>query len=175
MLDSETCHAACEAKDRRFDGRFYVAVTSTGIYCRCICPARTPKRQNRRFYPSAAAAERDGFRPCFICRPELAPGLAPVDAPARLAAQAHARIDAGALEERGLESLAAELGVTDRHLRRVMRAQFGASPIEIAQTARLLAAKRLLADTRLSITEIAFASGFQSLRRFNAMVKERYG
>ncbi|MES1201562.1 MAG: AlkA N-terminal domain-containing protein [Pseudomonadota bacterium] len=175
MLDAETCHGACEAKDRRFDGRFYVGVTSTGIYCRCICPARTPKPQNRRFFPSAAAAERDGFRPCFICRPELAPGLAPIDAPARLAAQAHARIESGALEERGLEALAGELGVTDRHLRRVMRAQFGASPIEIAQTARLLAAKRLLADTQLSVTEIAFASGFQSLRRFNASMKERYG
>ncbi|HVY85929.1 MAG TPA: AlkA N-terminal domain-containing protein [Caulobacterales bacterium] len=175
MLDAETCHGACEAKDRRFDGRFYVGVTSTGIYCRCICPARTPKRENRRFFPSAAAAEREGFRPCFICRPELAPGLAPIDAPARLAAQAHVRIEAGALEERGLEALAAELGVTDRHLRRVMNAQFGASPIEIAQTARLLAAKRLLADTQLSVTEIAFASGFQSLRRFNASVKQRYG
>jgi AraC family transcriptional regulator, regulatory protein of adaptative response / DNA-3-methyladenine glycosylase II len=175
ILDPETCHGACEAKDRRFDGRFYVGVTSTGIYCRCICPARTPKRQNRRFYVSAAAAERDGFRPCFVCRPELAPGLAPIDAPARLAAQAFARIEAGALEEHGLEALAGELGVTDRHLRRVMRAQFGASPIEIAQTARLLAAKRLLADTTLSVTEIAFASGFNSLRRFNASVKERYG
>lgn len=175
MLDAETCHAACEAKDRRFDGRFYVGVTSTGVYCRCICPARTPKPQNRRFYVSAAAAERDGFRPCFVCRPELAPGLAPIDAPARLAAQAYARIEAGALEEQGLEALAAELGVTDRHLRRVMRAQFGASPIELAQTSRLLAAKRLLADTNLSVTEIAFASGFRSLRRFNATLKDRYG
>lgn len=174
-LDPEICHAAIEARDRRFDGRFFIGVTSTGIYCRCICPARTPKRENRRFFVSAAAAESAGFRPCFVCRPELAPGLAPIDAPARLAAQAHARIEAGALEEQGLEALAAELGVTDRHLRRVMRSQFGASPIEIAQTARLLAAKRLLADTDLSITEIAFASGFRSLRRFNATLKQRYG
>jgi len=175
MLDAETCHAACAAKDRRFDGRFYVGVTSTGIYCRCICPARTPKPQNRTFWPSAAAAEAAGFRPCLLCRPERAPGLAPIDAPARLAAAAYARIEAGALEEEGLESLAAGLGVTSRHLRRVMNAQFGASPIEIAQTGRLLAARRLLNETALSITEIGFASGFRSLRRFNATMKDRYG
>ena len=127
-LDAETCHAACVAKDRRFDGRFYVGVTSTGIYCRCICPARTPKRENRTFWPSAAAAEAAGFRPCLICRPERAPGLAPIDAPARLAAAAYARIEAGALEEQGLEALADGLGVTSRHLRRVINAQFGAQP-----------------------------------------------
>ncbi|ANP47525.1 AlkA N-terminal domain-containing protein [Candidatus Viadribacter manganicus] len=175
MLDADTCHAACDAKDRRFDGRFYVGVKSTGIYCRCICPARTPKRINRTFWPSAAAAEGAGFRPCLLCRPERAPGLAPIDAPARLAAAAYARIEAGSLEEQGLEALADELGVTSRHLRRVMNAQFGASPIEIAQTGRLLAARRLLNETALSITEIAFASGFRSLRRFNATMKDRYG
>jgi len=175
MLDAEICHAACDAKDRRFDGRFFVGVTSTGIYCRCICPARTPKRQNRTFWPSAAAAEGAGFRPCLLCRPERAPGLAPIDAPARLAAAAYARIEAGALEEQGLEALARELGVTSRHLRRVMNAQFGASPIEIAQTGRLLAARRLLNETALPVTEIAFASGFRSLRRFNATMKDRYG
>jgi len=175
MLDAETCHAACDAKDRRFDGRFYIGVTSTGIYCRCICPARTPKRQNRTFWPSAAAAETAGFRPCLMCRPERAPGLAPVDAPARLAAAAYARIEAGALEEQGLEALAEDLGVTSRHLRRVMNAQFGASPIDIAQTGRLLTARRLLNETALPITEIAFASGFRSLRRFNATMKDRYG
>lgn len=175
MLDAETCHGACDAKDRRFDGRFYVGVTSTGIYCRCICPARTPKRANRTFWPSAAAAEAAGFRPCLLCRPERAPGLAPIDAPARLAAAAYARIEAGALEEAGLEALARELGVTSRHLRRVMNAQFGASPIQIAQTGRLLAARRLLNETALPVTEIAFASGFRSLRRFNHTMKERYG
>jgi AraC family transcriptional regulator of adaptative response / DNA-3-methyladenine glycosylase II len=172
-LDIDIRHAAVEAKDRRFDGRFYIGVKSTGGYCRCICPARTPKRENRSFHLSAAEAA--GFHPCLICRPELAPGHAPIDAPARLAAQAYARIEAGALEEQGLESLAGQLGVTDRHLRRVMNAQFGASPIDIAQTARLLTAKRLLAETNLSVTSIAFASGFRSLRRFNATVKNRYG
>ena len=175
MLDAETCHGACDAKDRRFDGRFYIGVTSTGIYCRCICPARTPKRQNRTFWPSAAAAEAAGFRPCLLCRPERAPGLAPIDAPARLAAAAYARIEAGVLEEKGLEALADDLGVTARHLRRVMNAAFGASPIEIAQTGRLLAARRLLNETALPVTEIAFASGFRSLRRFNAALKDRYG
>jgi AraC family transcriptional regulator of adaptative response / DNA-3-methyladenine glycosylase II len=174
-LDPDICHAACDAKDRRFDGRFYIGVKSTGIYCRCICPARNPKRINRTFWPSAAAAEAAGFRPCLLCRPERAPGLAPIDAPARLAASAYARIEAGALEEQGLEALADELGVTSRHLRRVMNAQFGASPIEIAQTGRLLAARRLLNETALPITEIAFASGFRSLRRFNATMKDRYG
>ncbi len=175
MLDADICHAACDAKDRRFDGRFYIGVKSTGIYCRCICPARNPKRINRTFWPSAAAAEAAGFRPCLLCRPERAPGLAPIDAPARLAAAAYARIEAGALEEQGLEALAGELGVTSRHLRRVMNAQFGASPIDIAQTGRLLAARRLLNETALSVTEIAFASGFRSLRRFNATMKDRYG
>jgi AraC family transcriptional regulator of adaptative response / DNA-3-methyladenine glycosylase II len=175
MLDADTCHAACDAKDRRFDGRFYIGVKSTGIYCRCICPARNPKRVNRTFWPSAAAAEAAGFRPCLLCRPERAPGLAPIDAPARLAAAAYARIEAGALEEQGLEALARELGVTSRHLRRVMNAQFGASPIDIAQTGRLLAARRLLNETALPITEIAFAAGFRSLRRFNATMKDRYG
>ncbi|MBX3511329.1 MAG: DNA-3-methyladenine glycosylase 2 family protein [Hyphomonadaceae bacterium] len=175
MLDAAVCHAACEAKDRRFDGRFYVGVTSTGIYCRCICPARTPKRENRSFWPSAAAAEAAGFRPCLLCRPERAPGLAPIDAPARLAAAAYARIEAGALEEQGLEALAGGLGVTSRHLRRVMNAQFGASPIQIAQTGRLLTARRLLNETALPVTEIAFASGFRSLRRFNSTMKARYG
>ncbi len=175
MLDADTCHAACDAKDRRFDGRFYIGVKSTGIYCRCICPARNPKRVNRTFWPSAAAAEAAGFRPCLLCRPERAPGLAPIDAPARLAAAAYARIEAGALEEQGLEQLAGDLGVTARHLRRVMNAAFGASPIEIAQTGRLLAARRLLNETALPVTEIAFASGFRSLRRFNAALKERYG
>jgi AraC family transcriptional regulator of adaptative response / DNA-3-methyladenine glycosylase II len=175
MLDADTCHAACDAEDRRFDGRFYIGVKSTGIYCRCICPARNPKRENRTFWPSAAAAEAAGFRPCLLCRPERAPGLAPIDAPARLAAAAYARIEAGALEEQGLEELARELGVTSRHLRRVMNTQFGASPIDIAQTGRLLAARRLLNETALPITEIAFASGFRSLRRFNATMKDRYG
>jgi AraC family transcriptional regulator of adaptative response / DNA-3-methyladenine glycosylase II len=175
IIDTATCHAAVDAKDRRYDGRFFVGVTSTGIYCRCVCPARTPKRENRRFFPSAAAAERDGFRPCLLCRPELAPGLAPIDAAERLAHAAVRRIEAGALESSGLATLAAELCVTDRHLRRVMLRVFGATPVEIAQTHRLLTAKRLLKDTDLGMSRVAFAAGFRSVRRFNALFRDRYG
>jgi AraC family transcriptional regulator of adaptative response / DNA-3-methyladenine glycosylase II len=173
-LTAQQAHAAVDAKDARFDGVFYTGVTSTGVYCRCICPARTPKRENRTFHQSAAAAEEAGFRPCLICRPELAQGAAPIDATARLASQALARIEAGALETQGLSELAADLGVTDRHLRRVMVAQFGASPVALAQTHRLLTAKRLLTETDLPITTLAFASGFQSVRRFNVLFQERY-
>lgn len=168
-------HAAAEARDARFDGVFFTCVTSTGIYCRCVCPARMPKRANRIFHRSAAAAEKAGFRPCLLCRPEKAPGAAPIDQKQRLAAQAVSRIEAGALEEQGLDDLARDLGVTARHLRRVTVDVFGAAPIDIAQTHRLLTAKRLLTETQLSVTEIAFASGFQSVRRFNALFLERYG
>lgn len=174
MLTDAQAHAAIEAKDRRYDGAFFVGVTSTGVYCRCICSARTPKRENRRFFPSAAAAEGAGFRPCLLCRPELAPGLSPLEAKDRLAAAALRDIEAGALDERSLAGLAARLKVSDRHLRRSMLAVYGAAPVAIAQTHRLLLAKRLLRDTDLSMTDVAFAAGFQSLRRFNALFQERY-
>src|SRR5277367_5333454 len=174
-LDSNACYRAVRARDRRFDGRFYVAVASTGIYCRPICPARPAKRDNMRFFSNAAAAEGSGFRPCLRCRPERAPGLAPVDAVSRLVGAAVAGIEEHALSSAGVSQLAASLGVSDRHLRRVTEAELGVSPIELAQTQRLLLAKRLLGETRLSQTEIAFASGFGSVRRFNALFKSRYG
>ncbi|MFZ4603872.1 MAG: DNA-3-methyladenine glycosylase 2 family protein [Caulobacterales bacterium] len=174
-MDDASRHAAAEAKDPRFDGVFFIGVTSTGIYCRCVCPARTPKRENRRFFASAAAAERHGFRPCLVCRPEAAPGVAPIDRGDALAGAAFAEIEAGALEEAGLETLACRLGVTSRHLRRVTLAAFGANPIDLAQTHRLLTAKRLLQETQMSATAVAFASGFKSLRRFNALFQSRYG
>ncbi len=174
-IEPETAHGAVEARDSRFDGLFFTGVTSTGIYCRCVCPAKTPKRENRRFFPSAAAAECAGFRPCLICRPERAPGQAPIDAAERLAHDALRRIEAGALEEASLEELAGDLGVSGRHLRRVMIETLGAAPIDLAQTHRLLTAKRLLADSDLSMTQVAFASGFKSVRRFNALFNERYG
>jgi len=174
-LDPAACHAAVDARDRRYDGLFFTGVTSTGVYCRCVCPARTPKPANRAFFPSAAAAEGAGFRPCLMCRPECAPGAAPIDAAERLAHDALRRIEAGALEEQGLEALAADLGVSDRHLRRAMIDTFGAAPVAIAQTHRLLTAKRLLRETSLPVTQVAFAAGFQSLRRFNALFRERYG
>ncbi|MCL2658851.1 MAG: DNA-3-methyladenine glycosylase 2 [Betaproteobacteria bacterium] len=168
----DACYAALCAHDRRFDGRFFVGVTSTGIYCRPVCTARTPKSENCRFFSNAAAAEAAGFRPCLRCRPELAPGYAPIDAASRLAWAAAQRIEAG--EEASLTTLAERLGVTSRHLRRVFRQEFGVSPTAFGQTQRLLLAKRFLADTKLPIGEIAYAVGFASLRRFNALFRERY-
>ncbi len=174
-LDSDACFRAVRARDRRFDGRFFVAISSTRIYCRPICPARPAKRDNMRFYSSAAAAEGAGYRPCLRCRPERAPGLAPIDAVSRLVGAAMAGIEEHALSSAKVGELAHSLGVSDRHLRRVTESELGVSPIELAQTQRLLLAKRLLGDTRLSQTEIAFASGFGSVRRFNALFKSRYG
>jgi AraC family transcriptional regulator of adaptative response / DNA-3-methyladenine glycosylase II len=173
-LDAHTCYRALRARDARFDGRFFVAVSSTRIYCRPVCTVRPPKRENCRFYPSAAAAESGGYRPCLRCRPELAPGNASVDATTRLAQAAASLLEDRAQDEAGLESVAASLGITDRHLRRAFGAEFGVSPVEFAQTQRLLLAKRLLTDTALPVTEVAFASGFGSVRRFNALFKQRY-
>ena len=173
-LDADSCYRALSTHDSRFDGRFYVGVSSTGIYCRPVCTVRIPRRENCHFFPSAAAAEVEGYRPCLRCRPELAPGNASVDATARLAQAAVDLIEGGALEDAGIEDLAARVGVTGRHLRRVFLAEFGVAPVEYAQTQRLLLSKRLLTDTALPVTEIALASGFQSLRRFNALFKTRY-
>lgn len=174
-INTEKYYQALLARDDRFDGVFFAAVTTTGIYCRPVCPARKPRRDRCRFFPSAAAAERDGFRPCLRCRPELAPGNAPVDASARIAHAAAARIEAGALNDGGsVEHLAAELGVGTRHVRRLVRSELGVSPVELAQTHRLLLAKQLLADTRLPTVEVALASGFGSLRRFNALFRSHY-
>lgn len=171
----DTCHRALAARDQRFDGVFFVGVTSTGIYCRPICRVRMPRRENCRFYPSAAAAEAAGFRPCLRCRPELAPGVAPTAAVERLAHAAVTRLQAEVFDDTtSLETLAAGLGVTSRHLRRAVKAVYGASPVQLAQTHRLLLARRLLADTRLTVTEIAGASGFRSLRRFNTLFRKRY-
>jgi AraC family transcriptional regulator of adaptative response / DNA-3-methyladenine glycosylase II len=162
------------ARDARFDGLFFVGITSTRVYCRPTCPARVSYHDRRRFFDSAAAAEHAGFRPCLRCRPELAPGRAPMDAIPRLARVAADRIGAGALNGHSVAHLAEELGVSERHLRRALEQEIGVSPTELAQTHRLLFAKRLLADTSLPVTRIAFASGFQSLRRFNSVFRERY-
>ncbi len=174
MLDPDFCYRAARARDPRFDGRFFIGVSSTRIYCRPICTVKTPMRKNCTFYPSAAAAEAAGYRPCLRCRPELAPGNASVDAACRLAHAAASLIEDGTLADSKLDALAARLGVTDRHLRRVFQAEFGVAPVAYAQTQRLLLAKRLLTDTTAPITEVAFAAGFQSLRRFNALFKSRY-
>jgi AraC family transcriptional regulator, regulatory protein of adaptative response / DNA-3-methyladenine glycosylase II len=175
MLDAPTCYRAMTSRDARFDGLFFVGVSTTGVYCRPICSARTPRRDRCSFFRSAAEAERAGYRACFLCRPELAPGLAPLDGVPRLVARALALVEDGFLNERSLEELAAELGVTDRHLRRTMQIELGVSPVELAQTRRLAMAKQLLQDSQLPLTELAFASGFRSVRRFNALFRARFG
>ncbi len=172
---------AVDARDPRFDGVFFVGITTTRIYCRPVCPSRLARDSHRRFFESAAAAEQAGFRPCLRCRPELAPpsgaegGRVGLDAVARLARAAAQRIAAGALNGRSVAELAAELGVSERHLRRALEREIGVSPLDLAQTHRLLLARRLLVDTDLSVTRVAYASGFQSLRRFNAAFREQYG
>jgi AraC family transcriptional regulator of adaptative response / DNA-3-methyladenine glycosylase II len=174
LLDDDQCYRALVTHDTRFDGRFFVGVGTTGIYCRPVCTARTPHRHNCRFFPSAAAAEAVGFRPCLRCRPELAPGFAAVDANRRLAQSAARLIEDGRLQDTSLADLAAELAVTDRHLRRVFQDEFGVAPVEYAQTQRLLLAKRLLTDTDMAVLDVAMASGFASLRRFNDLFRTRY-
>ncbi len=172
-------YRALAARDARFDGVFFVGVRSTGIYCRPICPARTPQAAHCSFFVTAAAAERRGFRPCLRCRPELANGqlheaVAAVDIVRERARHAGARIASGALDHASLDALAAELGVCSRHLRRVVEREFGASPVALAQTLRLLTAKQLLTETTLPVSAIAMASGFGSVRRLNALFQARY-
>lgn len=174
LLDAETCYRALKTHDSRFDGRFFVAVRTTRIYCRPVCRVKAPHKENCTFYSTAAAAEASGYRPCLRCRPELAPGNASVDAVERIARSAAALIDEGLLGELGVDGIADRLGVTSRHLRRVFGREFGVTPIAFAQTQRLLLAKQLIADTSLSLTDIAFASGFQSVRRFDALFQQRY-
>lgn len=174
MLSAKACYRALGARDPRFDGLFFVGVTTTGVYCRPICPARTPRADRCRFFSNAAAAEKAGFRACLRCRPELAPGSAPVDARPSLVARALARIDAGYLDEHSVEQLASELAVSSRHLRRALEAELGVGPLELAATRRLALAKQLLHDSDLDLTTIAFASGFTSVRRFNAAFAARF-
>ncbi len=177
--ERESWYRAMEARDARFDGVFYVAVSTTGIYCRPVCTAKTPRRERCTFYATAPEAEKAGYRACLRCRPELAPGggadWSSVDAVPRLVADAAALVEAGFLDERSVDELAAELAVSGRHLRRAMEQELGVSPVELAQSRRMAMAKRLLHDTSLGLTEIAMASGFGSVRRFNAAFAERFG
>jgi len=175
LFDHNSCYQALVTHDPRFDGVLFVGVTTTGVYCRPVCPARTPRRDRCRFFANAAAAENAGFRPCLRCRPELAPGNAIIDSANRIASSAAQRIEAGALNEAGIDDLAAEFGVSSRQLRRVVKRELGVTPTEFAQTQRLLLAKHLLTDSALPVIEIAFASGFSSVRQFNALFRERYG
>ena len=174
-LDFDTCYRAVLARDPRFDGRFFTAVTSTGIYCRPVCPARTPARANMRFFPHPGAAEAAGFRACRRCRPETSPGSPEWNARADLAARAVRLISAGYVDEHGIGGLAARLAVTQRHLHRLLVAELGTGPLALARTVRLQTARRLLAETSLPVTDIAFASGFSSVRQFNATVLESSG
>ncbi|WP_341503552.1 DNA-3-methyladenine glycosylase 2 [Gallaecimonas sp. GXIMD4217] len=172
MLETSTCYPIITSNDARYDGRLFVGVVTTGIYCRPVCTAKTPKPENCRFFSSAAAAEDAGFRPCLRCRPELAPGLAPIDAKDRLVRATLQRLESG--HDGSLAALASELGVSDRHLRRVFEQELGTTPVRYLQTQRLLLAKRLLTDTALPVATIAMTAGFQSLSRFNHLFKERY-
>jgi AraC family transcriptional regulator of adaptative response / DNA-3-methyladenine glycosylase II len=173
-LDAAQCYEIVKARDARFDGVFFVGVSTTGVYCRPVCRVRTPGRDRCTYFSSAAGAEAAGFRPCLRCRPELAPGAAPVDAKQRLASAAVARIDAGALTRSSVAKLAAELGVSSRQLHRVVEGEYGVSPLSLALTRRLLLAKQLLTDTSLRVIDVAEASGFGSLRQFNRVFRERY-
>jgi Adenosine deaminase len=176
MPTTDACYRAYAARDPRFDGVFYIGVTSTGIYCRPVCTARTPRAANCRFFDTAAAAERANFRPCLRCRPELAPGNAPVDDAQRVAGLIVQRIDEGMLDGgAGLGQIAEEFGWSPRQIRRVVQRELGVPPMELVLTRRLLLAKQLLTETALPITEVAFASGFSSLRRFNDAFSGRYG
>lgn len=167
--------SAYASRDPRFDGVFFIGVTSTGIYCRPVCPARPPRPSNTRYYDSAAAAEQAGLRPCLRCRPELAPGNAPVDGGRRIAGRLVQRIAEGMVDDgRGLDQIAGEFGLSTRQVRRIVRKELGVSPIELVLTRRLLLAKQLLTETVLPVTEIAYASGFGSLRRFNDAFLGRY-
>ena len=173
-LDHKVCYRAICARDARFDGRFFTAVNTTGIDCRPICPARTPRRENIAFYRSAAAAQEAGFRPCLRCRPETAPDLGAWRGTSNTVSRALALIEMGALDEAGVERLAERLGVGERHLRRLFRRHLGAPPVAVAQTRRVLLAKQLIHETRLPMVEIALAAGFGSVRRFNETFRQLF-
>jgi AraC family transcriptional regulator of adaptative response / DNA-3-methyladenine glycosylase II len=170
-LDPERCYRALRARDARFDGRFFTGVVSTGIYCRPVCPAPPPRIENCRFLPSAAAAQEAGFRPCLRCRPEAAPGTPAWQGTAATVTRALRLIESGALDDAGVGGLAARLGVGERHLRRLFQQHLGASPHGVARTRRALFAKQLLDETSLSMTQVAAAAGYTSVRRFNEAMR----
>ena len=174
-LDVDACYRAFRTRDARFDGRLFAGVRTTRTYCRPICPARMPKRENMMFYATAAAAQEAGFRPCLRCRPETAPELAAWRGTSNTVSRALALIDAGALDDTKIDCLAERLGVGERQLRRLFRQHLGASPVSVAQTRRVLLAKQLIHETRLSMAEVALASGFGSIRRFNEIFQQLFG
>ena len=174
MLEKKSCYEAYKAKDARFDGRFFIGISTTGIYCRPVCRAKQAKPENCTFYQTAAEAEQAGYRPCLLCRPELAPGNARVDSCSTLAHRAARRLEETCGSGGSLAELAKSLGCTDRHLRRAFMEKYHVPPVQYLQTCRLLLAKNLLTDTKLTVLEIAMAAGFGSLRRFNDVFKKHY-
>ena len=177
LPERDVCYRALQSRDARFDGLLFVGVTSTGIYCRPVCPARTAKLENCRFFGSAAAAQDGGFRPCLRCRPETAPDLASWRGTSNTVTRALALIAQGALDgnDASVDALAERLGVGERHLRRVFVQHLGASPIAVAQTRRVLFAKQLIHETKMPLTEVALAAGFGSIRRFNEIFLKLFG
>ncbi|MEO3922901.1 AlkA N-terminal domain-containing protein [Micromonosporaceae bacterium B7E4] len=173
-LDFERCYRAVDSRDQRFDGWFYTGVTTTGIYCRPSCPATTPKRQNVRFYPSAAAAQRAGLRACRRCRPDAAPGSPEWNVRADIVGRAMRLIADGVVDREGVPGLAGRLGYTDRHLHRMLAAEVGAGPLALARAQRAQTARILVETTDLGLAEIAFAAGFGSVRQFNDTIREVY-
>lgn len=174
-LDVDACERARLARDPRFDGRFFIGVRTTRVYCRPICPVRLPKAENVRFFASAAGAAEAGFRPCLRCRPESSPGTSAWQGTAATVSRALRLIQGGALDEGGVEALADRLGIGGRHLGRLFLRHVGAPPLRVAQTRRLHLAKKLLDETSLAVTEIAYASGFGSVRRFHEAMRASYG
>ncbi|OZV82367.1 AraC family transcriptional regulator [Micromonospora echinospora] len=171
-LDFERCYRAVDSRDQRFDGWFYTGVTSTGIYCRPSCPATTPKRENVRFFPSAAAAQGAGLRACRRCRPDAAPGSPEWDVRADVVGRAMRLIADGVVDRDGVPGLASRLGYTERHLHRMLRAELGAGPLALARAQRAQTARVLIETTGLGMAEVAFAAGFGSVRQFNDTVRE---
>jgi AraC family transcriptional regulator of adaptative response / DNA-3-methyladenine glycosylase II len=174
MLDFDTCNAARLRRDPAYDGLFFTAVRTTRIYCRPVCPVKQPLTKNVSYYPSAAAAERDGYRPCLRCRPETAPFCPAWNGTKTTVGRALKLIEDGMLDDAGVDQLAGRLGIGARHLARLFQRHVGASPLQTAKTFRLQRAKRLLDDSELPITEIAYRAGFKSLRRFNAAFVDLY-
>ncbi|HEY7851963.1 MAG TPA: AlkA N-terminal domain-containing protein, partial [Caulobacteraceae bacterium] len=175
ILDPTICRQAILARDARFDGRFFTGVLTTGIYCRPVCPARPPKAENCRYYPTAAAAQTAGFRPCLRCRPETAPGQGAWRGASNTVSRAMTLIDNGALDEGAVDDLAGRLGVGERQLRRLFLRHLGASPIAVAQTRRVLIAKQLIHETDLPMAQVALGAGFGSVRRFNETMRALFG
>src|SRR5271155_2679301 len=173
-LDWQVCSRARLSRDARFDGKFFIGVHGTGVYCRSICPARTCQEKNVRYYPTAAAAAEAGFRPCLRCRPECSPGTPAWVGTPNTVSRALRLISESGLEEGGIESLAERLGVGSRHLRRLFLKHLGATPSAVANTSRLHFAKKLIDETALPMTQVAAASGYGSVRRFNAGIRQVY-